>query len=585
MQASYLQIWVCFCFQIIYISDPMKSKIQPLFLFITSLIFAQTTIPVNEFINPLKIPIVLAGTYGELRSNHFHSGVDIKTLNRTGQPVLATASGSISRIKVERYGYGKALYLEHSNGYTSVYAHLEKFSPKIENYVKAKQYEKESYTIELFPKEEELAFKQGEIIAYSGNTGGSSAPHLHYEIRDKNSRPMNPMLFGLDIADTRQPVISDLFVYPLGEDGEVNQSQNRQKLRFNKQPDGTFLAEKIQAYGDIGFGIATIDQQNDANNKNGIYKIETSFNGEKNLEVLMDKFSFAETRYLNRMIDYEYFETNRRRVQKLFIERNNPLSIYKDAKEKGILRLTGDGYSYVYNINVFDFKGNRTSLLVPITVKKDTILQPRNSKITNHFVQADQSKNLELGKYAVYIPKNAFYDDYYLDIYVKDNVLHLDEDLIPVHKYITISYDVSQYKPEDREKLYIGSVGYGDNVYYTGSYLRGDKLTARTRTLNDYTIAMDNTPPSIKPDILEDGKWMTNYDELKFTIEDNESGLKSYRATVNGKFILMEYEYKNDTITHHFDDGVITETKNDFKLIVTDNVGNSSTFTATFYRK
>ena len=146
--------------------------------------FSQEDIPQDYFESPLEIPLILSGTFGELRSNHFHSGMDIKTHQQTGLNVLASASGYVSRIKVSHFGYGKALYVQHPNGYTSVYAHLKEFAPEIEAYIKERQYAKESYEIEVFPEADELPVKQGEVIAYSGNSGGSGGPHLHFEIRD-----------------------------------------------------------------------------------------------------------------------------------------------------------------------------------------------------------------------------------------------------------------------------------------------------------------------------------------------------------------------------------------------------------------
>ena len=170
-------------------------------------VFTQVSYPKDYFVKPLDIPLILSGTFGELRSNHFHSGLDIKTQQREGLNVYASAEGYVSRIKISHWGYGKALYITHPNGYTTVYGHLKKFSPTIEAYVKRHQYEKEKFQIQLFPKEDELKVTKKQVVALSGNSGGSGGPHLHYEIRDANARPTNPMLFGIEIKDTKAPQI------------------------------------------------------------------------------------------------------------------------------------------------------------------------------------------------------------------------------------------------------------------------------------------------------------------------------------------------------------------------------------------
>ena len=563
----------------------MKKSLLFLFGIAANVMFAQNKFPQDAFIKPLKIPTVFAGTFGELRSNHFHSGLDIKSQHRTGLEVVASASGYVSRIKVSHYGYGKALYITHPNGYTTVYGHLSKYGPAIEAYVKQKQYEAENYEVELFPNPDELVVTQGDLVAYSGNTGGSGGPHLHFEIRDKNERPMNAQLFGIQAPDHRDPILKDLVVYTLSDSSHVNQSQKRQELRFTKQPDGAFLAEKIRAYGQIGFALGTIDQQDGANNSNGIYSIETSFNGEKYLEVKMDQFSFAETRYLNRMIDYELYEGDRKRVQKLFIERNNPLSIFTYEKNKGVIDLTQNGNSSVYTIKVKDFQGNTSTLVVPITIAKESILTPKEIKTTPYFVEAETYKNFEVGDWEVFIPEGAFYDDYYLDITANTDALHLDEDLIPVHKYLRLAYDVSAFAVQDREKLYIGRVNYRGLLRYEGARLEDDHLTASINALGDFKVGIDTKPPKIQSLDFSDGKWISNLNEINFKIIDEDTGIKSYRATINGKFALMEYEYKKNQLTYSFGDGISVSGANEFKLIVTDNVGNSTTFEATFYRK
>jgi len=277
-----------------------------------------SNVPQDYFKDPLDIPLILSGTFGELRSNHFHAGLDIKTQGRQGLEVKASAKGFISRIKIQHYGYGKALYVQHPNGYTTVYGHLKKLAPKIEEYLKERQYNKESYEIELFPGASELQVEQGEVIAYSGNTGGSGGPHLHFEIRNGSQRPMNPEMFGIEIQDTRDPIVDGLFAYPIGEGAHVNNSANRQKLRLIPQNDGSYTTSALEACGEIGFGISTVDQKSLAPNKNGVYKIEASLNGSPVMNLDFQRFSFAESRYLNFLIDYEYYSNHRKRVQKLF---------------------------------------------------------------------------------------------------------------------------------------------------------------------------------------------------------------------------------------------------------------------------
>lgn len=560
-----------------------------LFLFGLLLLISYTSLsqeepPKDYFVNPLDGPLVLAGTYGELRSNHFHSGLDIKTQRREGLPVYAAASGTITRIKISHYGYGKAIYIKHPNGYTTVYGHLQKFCKEIEDYVKAAQYKKEKFEIELFPKKGELLIDQGEVLAYSGNTGSSGGPHLHFEIRDNNSRPMNPFLFGLTAKDTRKPTINNLIVYPLDETASINQNGNSLALRLTQKKDGNYQAENVTAYGKIGFAIGTIDQLDLANNKNGIYSITTTVNGATNFEVKMNKFSFAETRYLNRMIDYELYKDKRKRVQKLFIEKNNPLSIYTKQVDNGVLTIR-DSLSYQYEINVRDYTGNEVNIIVPINGVKDSIITPKRTKETDHYVYSDQGYSFSDGKWNVYIPKGAFYDNNFLDLKTDGDQLFMHEDLIPVHKNIIVSYDISNYRVDDRDKLYLGLVNYKGDVYYSTTKLKDNTLQIGTRTLGTYTVAKDTQPPKIKAINFTDGKWMSKYRYLKFEIVDIDSGIKGYRATVNGNFILLEYDPKTKILTHDFNDARVTDTENVLKLIVTDNVGNSTTFESTFFRK
>jgi hypothetical protein len=545
---------------------------------------AQKTIDPNYFSNPLDIPMVLSGSFGELRSNHFHSGLDIKTQQRSGVPIYAPADGYVSRIKVGHYGYGKALYIKHPNGYSTVYAHLQKFETTIQDFVKKSQYKKERYEIELFPKESSLLVKKGDLIAYTGNSGSSGGPHLHYEIRDAYSRPMNPMLFGLEIPDTKDPSVTSVLAYPMSDDATVNQSSEPVKLRLIKQKDGSYKTEKISAYGKIGFGIATTDQQNGAYNKNGVYRIKTSYNGKPKIDIKFEKFSFDETRYLNRYIDYTYFKEHKIKIQKLFRQTNNPLSIITQEDDNGFVNVA-DGFSSNYTIEIKDYQGNLVHITIPVIGKKDDIVVKKELPNDLQYIPSESSSTIQRGVFTVDFPKNALYQGSYLNIKTSGDTLHLHTDNIPVHKNISISMDISNYNALDKNKLYIARQAYKNTSYYTTTRREKNILTAKTRILGSYTLFMDTIAPTIKAANFTDGKWISNNKTLKIKIEDSHSGISSYRATLNGRFILMEYNYKKDVLTYDFNDNIITDTKNNLRLIVTDNVGNSTTFEAIFFRK
>lgn len=560
-------------------------KLYRLFiLFFSCTIFSQENIPTDYFSLPLDIPLLLSGNFGELRSNHFHSGLDIKTQQKEGFPVYAPADGYVSRIKVSHYGYGKALYIKHPNGYSTVYAHLQNYAGIIQEYVKQNQYKKEEYEIELFPENNLLQVKKGEVIGYTGNSGSSGGPHLHYEIRDAASRPMNPLLFGIDIPDTKIPLVNSVFVYPSSKDAVVNQSQIPLKFKLTRQKDGSYVGEKIKAFGKIGFGISTYDQQNGASNKNGTYKISSKHNGMESFEVLFNKFSFDETRYLNRFMDYEYFKNNKSRVQKLFRESNNPLSVITKDLNNGYITIE-DGYTSVYTITVSDFKENEILITIPIQGIKEEVIHKKPNLETQDYIYASQATSIKKGNFNVYIPSETLYEDAYLDITIKGDTIALHEDVIPLHKNITITAEPSNYNAKDFDKLYIGEIQYRGMPYYSRTYKEGGKLSTRVNSLGTYCIAIDSIAPKITPLNFKQDQWISNENTLKIKIEDAESGVSNYRATINEKFILTEYDAKNDVLVYDFNDQVNQETKNNLKLIVVDNVGNSTTFEATFFRK
>jgi hypothetical protein len=271
-------------------------------------------------------------------------------------------------------------------------------------------------------------------------------------------------------------------------------------------------------------------------------------------------------------------------VQKLFRESNNPLSIITKEDDNGYITVK-DSLASIYTIEVLDFKGNTMQVSIPIEGKKLELLDPKKVEKTDDYIYADHATSITKGKFSIYIPANSLYEDTYLDIKDEGDILKFHEDIIPIHSNISITADISNYKEEDKDKLYIGRLNYKGLPYYTSTTRNGDKLTGKTRTFGSYTVAIDTTEPEIKPINFAEGKWISNQNFLKVKITDDLSGISSYRGTINGKFILMEYDYKKDVLTYNFNDNVNLETENNFKLIVIDNVGNSATFEAKFFRK
>lgn len=563
----------------------MKKALFGLLLLCLNTINAQNNYPQDAFRSPLDIPLILSGSFGELRSNHFHSGIDIKTQQREGLKTYAIADGTITRIKVSVWGYGKVIYIAHPNGYTSVYGHLQKFSPKIEAYINKLQYEKESFEVETFPNFGELTVEKGEIIAFTGNTGGSSGPHLHFEIRSSASeKPTNPLLYGYDVKDATDPVLSNLFVYPLSEKSSVNQSTDKVQLRFSKQSDGSFLADKVYASGTIGFGINAFDRQDLATNQNGLYKVQQTVNGKIYTEYDLETFSFGETRYINTFIDYEHFARNRQRIQRLYKTPSNELSIYKELYNDGKIDVS-DGLSYTVEITLKDIKNNTTKVVIPIEGKIQETKILKDDKKTANFLIAKKPNSYNLGVAQVYFPANTFYEDFYIDLKEGDETVTIHNSTVPAHQNFTITFDTSTYKQEDLSQLFIARLDSKLNPDYNSTYKRGNTFSTRTRNLGTYTLAKDSVAPTIRANNFKEKQWLSNYSYLSLTITDDLSGVDTYRATLNGKWILMEYEPKKNLLIYNFDNDVVFEKEYNLELIVTDNVGNSSTFKSTFFRK
>ncbi|WP_276167468.1 M23 family metallopeptidase [Zobellia alginiliquefaciens] len=563
----------------------MKKLFAFLLLFTTVVGVSQEKYPQDAFRSPVDIPMVLAGTFGELRSNHFHSGIDIKTQQREGLPIYAIADGSVTRIKVSHWGYGKVLYIAHPNGYTSVYGHLQKFSPKIQEFIKKLQYKKRSYEVEDFPDYAEIKVEKGEIIAYGGNTGGSSGPHLHFEIRSSISeKPTNPLLYGFDVRDATNPTLQKLYGFPLSEDAQINQSKNTTPLNFKRQKDGTFLADPVNAVGTIGFGFVGFDRQDLAANHNGVYSVQQLVNGKVYTDYDLESFSFGETRYINTLIDYYHYGKYRQRIQLLYKSPGNKLSIYNTVENEGKIDIR-EGLSYKVELLIKDYAGNVTKAIIPVEGKKELIKVDKDEKKTENYVIAKKPNNYDLGAAKVYFPAHTFYDNFYIDLKKDDDTVRIHNSTVAAHRNFTITFDVSKYSEAERKQMFIARLDSRLRPSHASTYKRGNTFTTRTRNLGTYTLAKDTVAPRIKAKNFKEKQWLNNYHYLSIRITDDLSGIDTYSATLNGKWILMEYEPKTATLTYNFDDVILDQKECKLEVTVTDNVGNTNTLTHTFYRK
>ena len=541
--------------------------------------------PETDFRSPLDIPLILAGTFGELRSNHFHAGIDIKTQQREGLPVYAVQDGTVSRVKVGVWGYGKVVYVAHPNGYTSVYGHLQKFGPEIEAYVKELQYRNRSYEVEAFPEYGELTVRKGDLIAYSGNTGGSSGPHLHFEIRNSlDEKPTNPLLYGLDVRDATNPTLEGLYAYPLSPDAQVNQSEVRVEVGFTRQPDGSFLSDPVTASGTIGFGIKAYDRLDMAANKNGLYRVRQRVNGTLITDLDFERFSFDETRLINTLIDYPYYAKHQSRIQKCFRDAGNQLSIYKELQNDGKIEVQ-EGMSYQVELSLTDLAGNETLLRIPVEGRAQAALVRREEAVTPYFVRADKPASFELGKANAYFPAGCLYENAYLDLGFQGDTVRVHQPTLPLHRNYTLSFDVSHIPEAERGQLFIARLGARNRPEYYNTYKRASTFSIRTRDLGSYTLVRDTVPPVIRPKNFKPRQWLTNYRYLSLDIADNLSGIAEYSATLNGEWILMEYEPKTRTLTYNFDDRIGDAIQCELEVVVSDNAGNTSRYTATVFRR
>ncbi len=548
------------------------------------------TYPQDYFRSPIDQTIRLSGTFGELRPNHLHSGIDIKaTGGKNGQPIYAIADGYIARIKVQSGGYGNALYLVHPNGYMSVYAHLQNFESKVAKYVKKTQYEKQSFNVDLYLNGETFRVKKGEKIGNLGTSGRSFGPHLHFEIRDnKTQKPINPLLFGLKMEDDLRPRLHNVKIYHLNDKFETIDTKIHSLVKKGGGKYGIKGDTLAIGAWRAGFGIKAYDHHNGVRNWNGIYALEIYQDGALIHSFDMETFSFGESRYINAHIDYAEQKLNKAYYNRSYKLPGNRLSIYN--KNEGIVTLHKNKPSKI-KVVALDVDGNKAVL--DFWVKRKEVV-PSSSGNYNYSLLYDKSNTINTGTIKAVFSKGTFYENAYLNYEVSaDNsdgvysdMHHLHDESIPVHKYFDLSIKGDRIPEHLRSKAFIAHCDSKQKIASNGGKWKDGYLTTKVRSLGDYCIMIDETKPVIEPMSFRND--MTNRSRMTFKITDNTRttgkarGL-SFNATIDGKWILMRYDEKNDLLIHELDERT-PKGEHTLKITVRDDRGNKNVYQRQFRR-
>lgn len=564
----------------------MKSKILIIFLLLCNYLFSQTEF-FPQYPNPVKIPISLSATFAEIRTNAFHAGVDIRTQGVEGKEVFAVADGYVSRIGVSPYGYGKVLYITHDDGFTSVYAHLSKFNKTIGEFVKNRQYEGKSFAQNILLEENEFPIKRGDFLGFTGNSGSSGGPHLHYEIRYTDTQePVNPFFFGLKIKDNIKPCIKGFALYPL-ENSMINYQDTA--VYVDVVNDAYILENPIfNVSGDVAFGINVFDQADGSSNKNGPYSIELFAEDALIFGITSYKYSYSETRYVNSLIDFSYFIKNNERFIRTEIDEFNELSVYDERN--GVVTVNeGDTLNMKYVVK--DYNNNVSTLdFTLIGVKSPAFERNENISNSSYNILAEKSSEINMEGFEVDIPKLAFYRNLAIEVCQTDTVenvfsnyaYQLGTPEIPLHKRIKIRLKVKDEYIGDTS-LYVATLDKDGDFLFLGNKIIDDFIEAQTNVLGTYLIAKDTIAPIIKPVNFKNNGSISDNWSLRIEIEDRETGVNKYEMYVNEKWVLADYDAKNNLLIYQIDNH-IKEGHNKLDVIVTDMVGNKCIYSTTLRR-
>ena len=554
-----------------------------------------TDIPKDKtiFISPLKIPEFLSSNFGELRTDHFHSGLDIKTQSVTGKEVVATSDGYIYRIGVSPIGFGNSLFIRHPSGYSTVYGHLERFAPEIEKYVRNKQYEQKSFAIVLWPMKNEFSVKQGDLIAWSGNSGGSGGPHLHYEIRkSEDEKPINPLLFDSGIFDNIKPVFEMLAIYPVNQNTLINNRNSVKRLNISGSNGTYFIPSEnvITISGLAGFGIKAYDAMDNNPSRFSVYSIELSIDSISIFKYVMDGFLFSESRYVNSHIDYETFMKENIYIERAFVLPGDRLSVYKHTTNRGLFNFK-DNETHLAEITISDAYNNKSTLTFRIKAQKEKSQTQAEQADQNLVVMPYEKSNKFCSEnVAVNIPLGALYDTLRFSYKMEKGTHTMYSDLhyihnkfTPLHKAFTLSVKPTIIPSGKESKMLLVRLDDDLNRVAATSSWTGAYLTADLLSFGRYYIGIDTIAPVISTNGLVNGANLTGKKEIRIRIKDDLSGIKSYEPMIDGSWALFEYDQKNDLLVYKFDETRIKKgSLHNLSLKVTDNKDNSRIFRCNF---
>ena len=555
-----------------------------LVLFMLSVAMGAVAQEFPKYGKPVDIPIYLSATFGELRPNHLHAGLDIKTQGVEGKKIYAVADGYISRIGVSPYGYGNVLYITHYDGYTSVYAHLQRFSGEIAKYVKQYQYKHKKYTSQIYPDQDRFPIKKGDLIAYSGNSGGSGGPHLHFEIRHTVSeKPVNPMYFGYKIDDEVRPLIQGVAVYPVGDESTLEDDIKPMYFSVTGGEKGKYSLkdrEIVHGNGEISFGICTYDQVGTSTNKNGPYLYELFLDDVLAFQVEADSFSYSEPRYVNSLLDYRHYKQKKTSYVRTETDPNNKLHMI-EVKNGTVMVDEGDTVNVCFKIS--DYAGNSSRIKFKLVGTALVEVERPMHRRSEYFVTADGSQNsdITIEDFNVSMEKGTLFRDEWIQTGQRDEkgccsriYRFGDEEMTTFKKFMVRIRPNEEWASDSR--LYIASIDKNGKVSSLGGKMKNGCMEVTTYTMGEYTIKVDSVTPTVKASNFKDGQSVKDLKSLRFKISDDMTGIETYDIYLDDVWVLGQYDAKNALLYYEFDEK-IKKGANNVKVVVTDGVGNKKT--------